>query len=119
MGAAQTAETALVGSTGGDLCHDDRPVLQHHLAAAPALSSAGPARVEFAPWFRVAVPIFLIEGFIFLLTNSDTVVTGLFLAPAEVAIYFAAVQDHGAGAVRLFLGQGGDRAAFLGAVRRR
>ena len=50
----------------------------------------GPAKVEFAPWFRVAVPIFLIEGFIFLLTNSDTVVTGLFLPPSEVAIYFAA-----------------------------
>jgi O-antigen/teichoic acid export membrane protein len=51
---------------------------------------AGPRRVEFSAWVRVALPIFLIEGFGFLLTNSDTVVTGLFLPPGEVGIYFAA-----------------------------
>jgi O-antigen/teichoic acid export membrane protein len=50
----------------------------------------GPMQVEFGTWFRVALPIFLIEGFGFLLTNSDTVVAGLFLSPAEVGIYFAA-----------------------------
>jgi O-antigen/teichoic acid export membrane protein len=50
----------------------------------------GPVQIEFGQWFRVALPIFLIEGFGFLLTNSDTVVTGLFLEPAEVGIYFAA-----------------------------
>jgi O-antigen/teichoic acid export membrane protein len=50
----------------------------------------GPIRVEFGTWFRVALPIFLIEGFSFLLTNSDTVVTGLFLDPTDVGIYFAA-----------------------------
>jgi O-antigen/teichoic acid export membrane protein len=50
----------------------------------------GPQHIEFRTWFRVAIPIFLIEGFGFLLTNSDTVVTGLFLDPREVGIYFAA-----------------------------
>lgn len=50
----------------------------------------GPMQIEFRQWFRVALPIFLIEGFGFLLTNSDTVVTGLFLEPTEVGIYFAA-----------------------------
>ncbi|WP_425523763.1 lipopolysaccharide biosynthesis protein [Rhizobium setariae] len=50
----------------------------------------GPVRIEFADWFRVALPIFLIEGFGFLLTNSDTVVAGLFLDPTDVGIYFAA-----------------------------
>ena len=50
----------------------------------------GPIHVEFGAWFRVALPIFLIEGFGFLLTNSDTIVTGLFLEPAQVGIYFAA-----------------------------
>lgn len=52
--------------------------------------SKGPLQIEFGPWFRVALPIFLIEGFGFLLTNSDTVVTGLFLEPVDVGIYFAA-----------------------------
>ncbi|MCB1446953.1 MAG: polysaccharide biosynthesis C-terminal domain-containing protein, partial [Rhizobiaceae bacterium] len=88
-GAAKTAETALVASlaaayvtTIGQFFNITRRLRRRF--------EAGPARVEFLPWFKVALPIFLIEGFIFLLTNSDTVVTGLFLAPAEVAIYFAA-----------------------------
>jgi O-antigen/teichoic acid export membrane protein len=50
----------------------------------------GPIQVEFGAWFRVALPIFLIEGFSFLLTNSDTVVAGLFLSPSEVGVYYAA-----------------------------
>ena len=89
FGAAKTAETALVASmvaayvtTIGQFFNITRRLNQRF--------EKGPAKVEFAPWFKVAVPIFLIEGFIFLLTNSDTVVIGLFLAPAEVAIYFAA-----------------------------
>ena len=89
MGAAKSAETALVASlaaayvtTIGQFFNITRRLHRRF--------EKGPARVEFVPWFKVAVPIFFIEGFIFLLTNSDTVVTGLFLAPAEVAVYFAA-----------------------------
>ena len=89
LGAPKTAETALVASlaaayvtTIGQFFNITRRLDRRF--------EKGPARVEFAPWFKVAVPIFFIEGFIFLLTNSDTVVTGLFLPPAEVAIYFAA-----------------------------
>ena len=48
--------------------------------------------IRFGAWFRVAVPIFLIEGFGFLLTNSDVVVVGMTLPPEEVAIYFAAAK---------------------------
>jgi O-antigen/teichoic acid export membrane protein len=52
----------------------------------------GPRRIEFWVWFRVAVPIFFIEGFLFLLTNSDVVVVGLYLPPDQVGIYFAAAK---------------------------
>jgi len=52
----------------------------------------GPHTINFAAWFRVAIPIFLIEGFGFLLTNSDVVVVGLYLPPEQVAIYFAAAK---------------------------
>ncbi|OBZ91990.1 multi antimicrobial extrusion protein MatE [Pararhizobium polonicum] len=52
----------------------------------------GPSRIEFGTWFRVALPIFLIEGFGFMLTNSDVVIVGLYLDPASVAIYFAAAK---------------------------
>ncbi|MDI7864268.1 lipopolysaccharide biosynthesis protein [Rhizobiaceae bacterium n13] len=53
---------------------------------------AGPRRIDFLVWFNVALPIFLIEGFGFLLTNSDVVVVGLYLDPQEVAVYFAAAK---------------------------
>ncbi|WP_421589807.1 lipopolysaccharide biosynthesis protein [Shinella sp. M27] len=53
---------------------------------------AGPHKVEFGLWIKAALPIFLIEGFGFLLTNSDVIVVGLFLDPESVAIYFAAAK---------------------------
>ena len=53
---------------------------------------SGPRKVEFALWIRAALPIFVIEGFGFLLTNSDVIVVGLFLDPESVAIYFAAAK---------------------------
>ncbi|WP_337183990.1 oligosaccharide flippase family protein [Shinella sp.] len=53
---------------------------------------AGPRKVEASLWIRAALPIFVIEGFGFLLTNSDVIVVGLFLDPESVAIYFAAAK---------------------------
>ncbi|MFD1330288.1 lipopolysaccharide biosynthesis protein [Mycoplana ramosa] len=52
----------------------------------------GQHHIEFGTWIRMALPIFLIEGFGFLLTNSDVVVVGLVLDPQSVAIYFAAAK---------------------------
>lgn len=53
---------------------------------------AGPRKVEFSLWLKAALPLFLVEGFSFLLTNSDVIVVGLFLDPQSVAIYFAAAK---------------------------
>jgi len=53
---------------------------------------AGPRKVEIALWIKAALPIFLIEGFSFLLTNSDVLVVGIFLDPESVAVYFAAAK---------------------------
>lgn len=53
---------------------------------------AGPRKLEFSLWIRAALPIFVIEGFGFLLTNSDVIVVGLYLDPESVAIYFAAAK---------------------------
>jgi O-antigen/teichoic acid export membrane protein len=52
----------------------------------------GPMKIELGRWLRVAVPIFLVDGFGFLLTNSDVVIVGLYLKPDDVAIYFAAAK---------------------------
>ncbi|WP_312367734.1 lipopolysaccharide biosynthesis protein [Ensifer sp.] len=52
----------------------------------------GPLRIELGRWLTVAVPIFLIDGFGFLLTNSDVVIVGFYLKPDDVAVYFAAAK---------------------------
>ncbi|MCQ2003096.1 oligosaccharide flippase family protein [Rhizobium sp. NRK18] len=52
----------------------------------------GDHSIHFGTWFKVALPIFFIEGFSFLLTNSDVVIVGIYLPPNDVAIYFAAAK---------------------------
>ncbi|MDZ7600910.1 MAG: lipopolysaccharide biosynthesis protein [Hoeflea sp.] len=54
-----------------------------------------PARkieIHFKTWLMVAFPIFLIEGFYFMLTNADVIIVGLYLPPEKVAVYFAAAK---------------------------
>ena len=55
--------------------------------------SGGTLSVDLWPWMKVSLPIFVVEGFNFLLTNSDVIVVGLFLPPDRVAIYFAAAKS--------------------------
>lgn len=43
-------------------------------------------------WILVSFPIFLIEGFVFILTNADVLMVGWFMEPHDVAIYFATVK---------------------------
>ena len=40
-------------------------------------------------WLMVSLPIFVIEGFYFMLTNADVLVVGYFMPPGDVAVYFA------------------------------
>ena len=53
---------------------------------------ANTRHIEFRTWLKIAFPVFLIEGFVFLLTNSDVVIVGFYLDPTKVAIYFAAAK---------------------------
>lgn len=43
-------------------------------------------------WFALSLPIFIIEGFYYLLTNADVIIVGFFLEPDRVAVYFAAAK---------------------------
>lgn len=43
-------------------------------------------------WLKVALPIFLVEGIGYVMTNADVVFVGFYLEPEEVAIYFAAAK---------------------------
>ncbi len=57
-----------------------------------ALYPPGPRKTDMAPWMKVAVPIFLVEGFFFLLTNADVLMVGLYMRPDDVAVYYATVK---------------------------
>lgn len=50
---------------------------------------AGPKEISFAKWMKVALPIFLVEGFFFLLINIDVLMVGHLMDPRHVAVYFA------------------------------
>ncbi|MBZ9656345.1 lipopolysaccharide biosynthesis protein [Phyllobacterium lublinensis] len=52
----------------------------------------GARQIRFGEWFAVSLPIFLVEGFFFLLTNADVLMVGRYLAPEKVATYFATVK---------------------------
>jgi O-antigen/teichoic acid export membrane protein len=43
-------------------------------------------------WLIVSLPIFLVEGFFFLLTNADVLMVGWYMSPTDVGIYFATVK---------------------------
>ena len=91
LGAPHTATTAMQAALAatyvtslGQFLTIDRRLQQRYIA--------GPRKIDFLAWFKAALPIFLIDGFGFLLTNSDVVVVGLYLEPDQVAIYFAAAK---------------------------
>lgn len=52
----------------------------------------GIKKIRMREWLAVSLPIFLVEGFFFLLTNSDVLMVGHYMEPGDVAIYFASVK---------------------------
>lgn len=53
---------------------------------------AGPRKSHLRQWLVISLPIFLVEGFFFILTNADVLMVGLYLKPDDVAVYFATVK---------------------------
>lgn len=90
-GAPHTAQTAMVAAMAASYV----TTVSQFLILTYRLRSRyveGPRRVELFRWLKVSVPIFMVDGFGFLLTNSDVVIVGLYLKPDDVAIYFAAAK---------------------------
>lgn len=56
---------------------------------------SGERRYETGLWLRVSLPFVLVEGFYLLLSNTDILVLSAFVAPDQVAVYFAAVKTMG------------------------
>jgi len=52
----------------------------------------GALRFSVLPWMKFSLPVFLVDGIGFLLTNSDVVVVGLYMPPDQVGVYYAAAK---------------------------
>lgn len=92
QGAGMSASTALVCAMAATYV----TTLGQYLVVRRRLGrqfSGGTLSVDLGPWMKVSLPIFVVEGFNFLLTNSDVIIVGLFLPPDKVAIYFAAAKS--------------------------
>ena len=91
LGRMADANTALVAALAATYLTS---VVQF-LVVTTRLQKRFPARrveVHFKTWLMVAFPIFLIEGFYFMLTNADVIIVGIYLPPEKVAVYFAAAK---------------------------
>ncbi len=67
-------------------------VLAQHFLLEQRLANQvgpGPCRYEVVHWFKTALPIFLVDGFYFLLTYTDILVLQLYVGPEDVAVYYA------------------------------
>jgi O-antigen/teichoic acid export membrane protein len=52
----------------------------------------GPRAYDVRKWYAVSLPIFMMEAFYLLLTNTDILVLQQFRAPDDVAVYYAAAK---------------------------
>src|SRR5690606_30473027 len=52
----------------------------------------GKKRYDYRSWLAFALPMFVVDGIGFLLTNADIIIVALYLPPDQVAIYFAAAK---------------------------
>ncbi|HSI41412.1 MAG TPA: lipopolysaccharide biosynthesis protein [Xanthobacteraceae bacterium] len=71
----------------GQMLELDRRLRRRAAARPPA-----PRIYDRAGWLKVALPIFMVDGFYFLLTYTDILTLELFVTPDQVAIYFAATK---------------------------
>lgn len=61
-------------------------------ASVDKLLPNGPRQTRYGEWASVSIPIFMVEGFLYLLTNADVLFVGLYLPPDQVAVYYAAAK---------------------------
>jgi O-antigen/teichoic acid export membrane protein len=88
-GLPTTAMTAMLATTAAiwSMVLVQNFLLRRRLAASVV---PGSRRYEVGYWFRTALPLFLVDGFFFLLTYTDILVLQLFVGPADIAVYYAA-----------------------------
>jgi O-antigen/teichoic acid export membrane protein len=91
LGAPATATAAMMAATGALWV---TTLLQFVLLERRLKRQVQPGPRSYEPkvWFHTALPIFMVEGFYFLLTYTDILVLELFVQPDAVATYYAATK---------------------------
>lgn len=91
LGFATNAETAViaVAASFAVTVIGQTIVLNRKLAGTV---EPGPKVYEARTWFRVSLPILMVEGFYLLLSNTDILVLQQFHSPDQVAYYYAAAK---------------------------
>ena len=87
-GSDATAKTALLAAVGATYATTLWQLATVTTRAERNIEK-GPRTTDLRGWIAVSLPIFLIEGFGFMLTNADVLMVGIYLSPGDVAIYFA------------------------------
>lgn len=87
-GSDATAKTALLAAVGATYATTLWQLATVTTRAERNIEK-GPRTTDLRGWIAVSLPIFLIEGFGFMLTNADVLMVGIYLSPDDVAIYFA------------------------------
>lgn len=90
-GAPASARTAMAAALAATYVTTFAHILQLTLRLRGAYGTA-PRRYQLGTWLKFSLPLFLVDGISFLLTNADVVVVGLYLPPDQVGIYFAAAK---------------------------
>jgi O-antigen/teichoic acid export membrane protein len=91
LGYPPTATTALVAAIAATYL----TTLAQYIAVRWRLHEVlkrGPMTVHVREWLAVSLPIFLVEGFFFLLMNTDILMVGAYMEPHDVGVYFAVVK---------------------------
>ncbi|WP_280950073.1 lipopolysaccharide biosynthesis protein [Rhizobium sp. LC145] len=91
MGAPQTAATAMEAALAATYVTTLTQFLRMRRRLRREYGPGG-LQIEAGTWFRYSLPVFMVDGIGFLLTNADVVVVGFYLPPDQVAIYYAAAK---------------------------
>jgi O-antigen/teichoic acid export membrane protein len=85
---AETAITAVAGSFALTVIGQTIVLNRRLKRTVPP----GPKAYEPRTWFRISLPILMVEAFYLLLTNTDILLLQQFRAPDDVAVYYAAAK---------------------------
>lgn len=90
-GMAPTATTAMIAALAAVLVVTSVQlfILRRRVVAK---IGKGPREGQVRPWVKAALPMLVVEGFFFLIINTDVMVAGAFVSPDQVAVYYAAAK---------------------------